>query len=35
MSKQVEVSLSIVQYTHKVLCDVVPMEVNHILLGRP
>jgi len=23
------------QYTEKVLCDVVPMEANHILLGRP
>jgi len=23
------------QYTDKVLCDVVPMEASHILLGRP
>jgi len=34
MNKQVEVCLSMGQYTNKVLCDVVPMEVSHILLVR-
>ena len=34
-SKQVEVNLSIGKYNDNVLCDVVPMEVTHILLGRP
>ncbi|XP_068466680.1 uncharacterized protein [Phaseolus vulgaris] len=34
MSKQVEVNLSIGQYNDNVLCDVVPMEATHILLGR-
>jgi len=35
VNKQVEVCLSMGQYTDKVLCDVVPMEASHILLGRP
>ncbi|XP_068476336.1 uncharacterized protein [Phaseolus vulgaris] len=35
VSKQVEVNLSIGQYNDNVLCDVVPMEATHILLGRP
>ena len=35
VSKQVEVHLSIGQYNDNVLCDVVPMEATHILLGRP
>ncbi|XP_068503778.1 uncharacterized protein [Phaseolus vulgaris] len=34
-SKQVGVNLSIGQYNDNVLCDVVPMEATHILLGRP
>ncbi|XP_068504248.1 uncharacterized protein [Phaseolus vulgaris] len=34
VSKQVEVNLSIGQYNDNVLCDVVPMEATHILLGR-
>ena len=35
INKQVELCLSMGQCTEKVLCDVVPMERNHILLGRP
>ncbi|KAL2584412.1 hypothetical protein AAZV13_14G127400 [Glycine max] len=33
--KQVELDISIGKYNDKVLCDVVPMEASHILLGRP
>ena len=33
--KQVKVKLSVGNYEDKVLCDVVPMEACHILLGRP
>ena len=33
--QQVEVDISIGKYNDKVLCDVVPMEASHILLGRP
>ena len=32
---QVSVSFQIGQYEDEVLCDVVPMEATHILLGRP
>ena len=35
VTKQVLVSLSIGRYKDKVLCDVVPMQEGHILLGRP
>ena len=35
ITKQVLVSFSIGKYRDKVLCDVVPMHVGHILLGRP
>ena len=35
MQKQVHVSFSIGKYHDEVLCDVVPMYVPHILLGRP
>ena len=35
VSKQVEIDFSIGKYRDKVLCDVVPMEASHILLGRP
>ena len=35
VDKQVEVKFSIGHYKDKVLCDVVPMEACHILLGRP
>jgi hypothetical protein len=31
----VEVPVSIVKYVDEVLCDVVPIKVSHILLGRP
>src|SRR3989442_3719953 len=33
--KQVKVSFSIGWYQDKVLCDVVPMQAGHLLLGRP
>ena len=33
--QQVEVCFTIGRYNDKVLCDVVPMEATHILLGRP
>ncbi|XP_027348787.1 uncharacterized protein LOC113860563, partial [Abrus precatorius] len=33
--KQVELDISIGRYNDKVLCDVVPMEASHLLLGRP
>ena len=35
VDKQVKVELSMKNYKDKVLCDVVPMEACHILLGRP
>ena len=35
VNKQVLVSFSIERYKDEVLCDVVPMHVGHILLGRP
>ena len=35
VDKQVEIKFSIGNYKDKVLCDVVPMEGCHILLGRP
>ena len=35
VTKQVLVSLSIRRYKDEVLCDVVPMQARHILLGRP
>jgi len=35
MNKQVLIAFSIGKYKNKVLCDVVPMEATHILLGRP
>ena len=35
VNKQVLVSFNIGRYCNKVLCDVVPMHVGHILLGRP
>ncbi|XP_040862120.1 uncharacterized protein, partial [Glycine max] len=33
--QQVEMDVSIRKYNDKVLCDVVPMEASHLLLGRP
>ena len=35
VNKQVLINFSIGSYKDEVLCDVVPMEVIHILLGRP
>ena len=35
VDKQVEIKFSIGNYKAKILCDVVPMEAWHILLGRP
>ena len=35
MNKQVLVSFSIGKYENEVLCDVVPMQVERLLLGRP
>ena len=35
VKQQAEVSFSIEKYEDKNLCDVVPMEASHILLGRP
>ncbi|KAL5798299.1 hypothetical protein ACOSQ2_003119 [Xanthoceras sorbifolium] len=35
VNKQVLVSFSIGKYKDKVVCDVVPMNAGHILLGRP
>ena len=35
MDKQVLINFSIGNYKDEVLCDLVPMEATHILLGRP
>ena len=35
MTKQVKITFSIGKYEDEVLCDVVPMQACHILLGRP
>ena len=35
VSKQVMVAFSIRKYRDKALCDVVPMHVGHLLVGRP
>jgi len=35
VDKQVLVNFSICKYNDEILCDVVPMEAGHILLGRP
>ena len=35
VSKQVMVPIAIGKYEDEVLCDVIPMEAGHILLGRP
>ena len=35
MNKQVIVLFSINKYVDEVLCDVVPMHISHLLLGRP
>jgi len=35
VNKQVLITFAIGKYKDKVLCDVVPMEATHVLLGRP
>ena len=35
VSKQCEIELQVGNYKDKVLCDVIPMDVCHIFLGRP
>ena len=35
VNKQVLVSFSIGKYKDEVMCDVVPMQAGHIMLGRP
>ncbi|XP_025983173.1 uncharacterized protein [Glycine max] len=35
VTQQVKVCLTIGRYNDRVLCDVVPMEATHVLLGRP
>ncbi|XP_071926180.1 uncharacterized protein [Coffea arabica] len=35
VTKQVLISFQIHKYTDEVLCDVVPMQASHIILGRP
>ena len=35
VNQQVKVPFSIGTYMDEVNCDIVPMEVGHILLGRP
>ena len=35
VTKQTVVPFSIGKYVDEVLCDVVPMQASHILLGRP
>ncbi|XP_033141152.1 uncharacterized protein LOC117131988 [Brassica rapa] len=35
VSNQVSIPLSIGRYEDDILCDVIPMEASHILLGRP
>ena len=35
VNKQVLISFSIGKYEDEVLCDVVPMQARHLLLGRP
>jgi len=35
VTQQVEVCLTIGRYNDRVLCDVIPMEVTYILLGKP
>ncbi|XP_019093259.1 PREDICTED: uncharacterized protein LOC109129463 [Camelina sativa] len=35
VNQQVLISLSIGKYEDEVLCDILPMEASHILLGRP
>jgi len=35
IDKRVKVSLLVGSYKDEILCDVVPIKISHILLGRP
>jgi hypothetical protein len=35
VNKQVLVAFSIGKYYDEVLCDIVPIQASHLLLGRP
>ena len=35
INQQVKILFSIGDYCEEVLCDIIPMEAGHILLGRP
>jgi len=35
VENQVNVSIAIEKYKEKNWCDIVPMEIGHIILGRP
>ncbi|RDX81425.1 hypothetical protein CR513_37894, partial [Mucuna pruriens] len=35
VNKQVSLAYTLGKYCDEVLCDVIPMEATHILLGRP
>ena len=35
VNEQCEIELQIGEYKDKVICDVIPMDICHILLGRP
>jgi len=35
VNKQVLINFAIVKYKDEVLCDVMPMEATHVILGRP
>ncbi|KAF7815181.1 uncharacterized protein G2W53_029150 [Senna tora] len=35
VTKQVLISFPIGKYKDEVLCDVVPMQASHLLIGRP
>ena len=35
VTHKVRVKFSVVDYTDKVICDVIPMDACHLLLGRP
>lgn len=35
VKNQVSVPIAIGKYKENVMCDIVPMEIHHIILGRP
>ena len=35
VSKQSEIDLQVGTYKYRIICDVIPMDVCHVLLGRP